>query len=342
MNEIRKINPADVGEGRNPRTLIRYVLKNEGQNLIEALNEKCYDPEYADENGKTALSVAVEHNNTECISILLQAGCNPNSPNAFVPPIIQALRMERYIVATILLDAGCNVDFNEEGKPLALLCELCKRPRWCLSAKNMFDRLVLCCDVNQIDDQNGATPLHYAVGFGQPSTITLLLEKGANLHAVDMYGRTPLHFAASFDAGPGVFRHLLLAGCMIDLSKEDRRSEHIVPKYMSDQLGVTDKKGRTPLHIVLQRYMTEIHVEIVRYLVKTGSKLNVPDNKGITPLELISYKIKETQNHFRTQQHVIACARILFRAQAKLEAKLEADRRVDLLIQRAAHELRSH
>lgn len=330
MNEICKINPIEIGEGRNPRKLIRYVIKDEREKLIEALKEKYYDPEYVGQDGKTALIFAVECKNTQCISILLNGGCDPNSSTASISPVARALQMGYYRAVMILIRAGCNLYYDVDNKLTNLLHDLCKKPIWSSDAKEVFDVLVERCDINQPDDINGATPLHNAAVFNQQSTIELLLERGARLDALDAYGRTPLHCVMYFNPNLNIVRQLLLAGCKINLSQEQQKFDRIVREHIADQLAVVDGKGRTPLHIVLLGNMSEMHMEIVRYLVKSGSKPNVPDNEGITPLKLISRKVKNAQIHCATRPRALNCARMLFRAQAKLEA----DHKVVLLSQR--------
>ena len=51
---------------------------------------------------------------------------------------------------------------------------------------------------NQADPKFGLTPLGWASLTGNTAAITLLLDRGANLHAVDSEGNTPLHKAAYF------------------------------------------------------------------------------------------------------------------------------------------------
>ena len=45
-------------------------------------------------------------------------------------------------------------------------------------------------------NENGQTPLHCAAREGHKKAIKVLLDKGANLEAVNEYGQTPLHRAA--------------------------------------------------------------------------------------------------------------------------------------------------
>ena len=64
-----------------------------------------------------------------------------------------------------------------------------------------------------VRDEQDATPLHYAAGFGKsPKIITALLQAGADVNALDKNGRTPLHFAARSGRSPAILSALLDAG----------------------------------------------------------------------------------------------------------------------------------
>ena len=53
-------------------------------------------------------------------------------------------------------------------------------------------------NVNVKDDENGATPLHYAAWYYHIEIARLLLQNGADVNAKSNYGNTPLHWAASY------------------------------------------------------------------------------------------------------------------------------------------------
>jgi ankyrin repeat protein len=54
------------------------------------------------------------------------------------------------------------------------------------------------CDINAADS-DGRTPLMYAVRYGRPTAVRLLLEGGANIKAQDKEGTTALDLAKQFD-----------------------------------------------------------------------------------------------------------------------------------------------
>lgn len=57
--------------------------------------------------------------------------------------------------------------------------------------------IAMSADVDYADE-DGYTPLHWAVWDGYTEIVKLLLEKGANPKAENACGYTPLHWAARF------------------------------------------------------------------------------------------------------------------------------------------------
>lgn len=58
-------------------------------------------------------------------------------------------------------------------------------------------------------DQDGRTVLHRTVIYGQPGTLKLLLEAGADIEAKDNLGQTPLHLAACYRVDMGIVTLLI-------------------------------------------------------------------------------------------------------------------------------------
>src|SRR5689334_2379100 len=48
----------------------------------------------------------------------------------------------------------------------------------------------------EVKDDNGLTPLFYAINGGDATVVAFLIRKGANVAAQDLKGQTPLHRAA--------------------------------------------------------------------------------------------------------------------------------------------------
>lgn len=122
-------------------------------------------------------------------------------------------------------------------------------------------------NVNEAD-KNGWTPLHWAAIFGYDRAAKLLVARGAAVNPSDrFYGVTPLHCAAA-EAQVAVAAFLLRSGAHID---------------------ARDKKGRTPLHVIVERtrfheYARGSRFEMLKCLVGGGADVNATDSKGNLPL----------------------------------------------------------
>jgi hypothetical protein len=108
----------------------------------------------------------------------------------------------------------------------------------------------------------GGTLLHMAACSGDVSMIKLLIEKGANINAKNIYGTTPLH-AASIRNRVEAIRVLVELGA---------------------DVVVKNNGSETPLHSA--SFCN--NVEAIRVLVELGADVNAKDGNGGTPLQSAS------------------------------------------------------
>lgn len=110
-------------------------------------------------------------------------------------------------------------------------------------------------------DARGDTPLHIAAIWGFYDIAKLLIDKGADVNAVDDGHRAmPLHFAA-FNGRVKIAALLLKHGARIN-----------APENM----------GRTPLHIAAGRGFWNV----VEFLLKKCARTDIKDERGRTPLSM--------------------------------------------------------
>jgi hypothetical protein len=111
-------------------------------------------------------------------------------------------------------------------------------------------------NVNAATNNDGWTPLHWAVDWGRRDVVALLLRSGANVDAVDNYGWTPLHVAAS-DAPRDIVALLLRSGANVNAATNN---------------------GRTPLHVAV----VEGRRDIVALLLQSGVNVSIRNQSGRT------------------------------------------------------------
>lgn len=109
-------------------------------------------------------------------------------------------------------------------------------------------------------DSESSTALHQAAAAGSRAVVLLLLTRGADVNAHNILGITPLHAAAN-SGHADVIQALLDYGATIDAK--------------------TTFLGATPLH-----YATDQgHIAAVRALLVRGAAPDVPDLRGVTPID---------------------------------------------------------
>ena len=122
------------------------------------------------------------------------------------------------------------------------------------------------CSVNTIGEQNSA--LHRAVQRGKTSITRLLLEAGADVKPRDYFGQSIMTQVMQ-DMVPRTWR-------------ERREMMDLLLEYKAD-INAHGGLGCTSLHLAIHDPLSTYFTE---YLVSKGANLNLPNDRGETPLDI--------------------------------------------------------
>jgi ankyrin repeat protein len=157
-------------------------------------------------------------------------------------------------------------------------------------------------DINQ-PTPHGATPLHFSAKSGQIPMTQLLLQSGANPHAVYQAEWTPLHFAAQ-GGHVEVAALLLKHGAHLDGIKGKITPLHLaVQEHQRRMASFLLAQGAT-VEASFQEGWTALHVaaqtgdaDMARLLLNSGAPIDAANAIGITPLHsaVLSGQHKLTQ-----------------------------------------------
>lgn len=227
----------------------------------------------------TPISNAIFRGNEKAVKVLLDAGGWRNQPEHHDCIIDIALEEKHYQIARLLLEAA-PADYLDRFYQCTLLHMAIDLP----SADIALVRLLL--DKGTPIDAlcaSGTTPLHHAVQHGYVDIVGLLLERGADIHTLDMRGSNALIYAAAgIPWGPdGTY-----------VSQGDRGTTdnmlHIAELLLGRgaNINAQDADDRTPMHhAVLAGGMA-----MVTLLLGFKPNLSLVDSGWRTPVEIARAK----------------------------------------------------
>ncbi|KAH9525043.1 hypothetical protein Btru_000176 [Bulinus truncatus] len=255
-------------------------------------------------------------------------------------PLMKAVSHRAYDAVLVLLEAGCNVNTQDEhgntalheacwngfSKTAELLvqynCDVCMTNKYGDTALHTASRYghagvarILISAKCKLSEQNkdGCNALHYAALGGHAECCKTLVSAGCDINQHDKIGFTPLMKAVSHGAYDAVLV-LLEAGCNVNTQDEHgntalheacwngfSKTAELLVQYNCD-VCMTNKAGFTALHLASQNG----HNESSRVLLYAGCNPDLKNNYGDTAL------------HTASRYGHAGVARILISAKCKL------------------------
>ena len=184
-------------------------------------------------NGSTAVHVAVENIQYNCLKLLVQQrGVDLNIQDVSgLSPLLWTAKLRDWKAMKILIDAGCNTystDYRNRVNALHVTVDG-ERAFW-------KGKIVTAEDiVNCID---------------------LLIDTGVDINGVDIHGNTPLIYAVSSDNFPAV-KHLLKLNCDLERSDKNSQNQQITcfhfPNIPGREIVIGSNMTLLPLYMALSK-----------------------------------------------------------------------------------------
>ena len=171
----------------NGTPLLVLVAEKDYTDLVATLLQKGADPDKADLNtSETALIKAVKNQNFDTISILLNAGANPNlGTNQDLTPLGLAIEFKNESLANHLLSSGATNGISKDNLFL-----------YTFNKNSVGVGLMLAGGVTpNVTDKDDNTPLIISAANGDLESVKSLISYRANVNVKNKYGMTPLLYA---------------------------------------------------------------------------------------------------------------------------------------------------
>ena len=276
--------PIDVVD-RGGASVLHYAAQYGQIHIIEMLSRQQLDVNIGDNVGSTPLHYAAACGQFESVCTLLRLGGRESMTKVAGTggtPLHQAVAGGHKDIVSLLLNEGCPINVVDiEGASVLHIAAQCGQI-------HMIEMLAdQGLDVN-IDYKEGLTPLHKAAAYGQLESVHTLLRLGGRESMIKVAGEhgTPL-LQAVVVGHKDIVSLLLNEGCPINAVDSKGRSVlHFASRYgqihmieiLAEQgldVNIVDNEGRTPLHAAAYGQL-----DSVRTLLRLGGRESMTKVSG--------------------------------------------------------------
>ncbi len=288
--------PATTSELTDLAELMKLVIVNNDLATLNHLLDRGVNPNTRCQDGHTPLYWAIIYGKLEdIVKTLLDRGADPNLPAScrFAPLLLAAMKADDKAVF-LLLERGADLNGRDNSNCSALhLATICNNPTAITEIMNcLLDR---GADINALDC-DGQTPLLWAVKTGSIVGINTLLQRGANPDTPDKWGQTALIKAVLYSVPAKI--NSMVNSLLANGANPNKPG----------------KSGETPLHLALQKDRRDT----VDILLANGARANIPNASGQTALDIAAAKgVADALHNIMPPyqpETLLACARTSIRS----------------------------
>ncbi len=300
------------------KTFFEAVAKNDTL-LCEQILEKHSIQDVYNENGRTALCIAVESGYLELTQILIKHKAAVNLPvkKTLVTPLFLAVKTHNMFLTKFLLKNGADPNLADSSgtTPLIKCCinndyeiikwllyygaDIHKTTNYgntalelaCWSKSNLSAQILMIrgANLNSQGSRDQGTPLIYALMKKEYMLATELIWKGANIHAENNLGDGILHIVAKDTdfISNSKFKHDPLTAFSSSMSIQDSIIEQgyytLFEYLVSLKIDIyhRNKNGYQPLHFACFNNNNGLILELIRQNKSLNDHKNI---KSATPL----------------------------------------------------------
>lgn len=204
------VNKSYIDPENNVKVSPLYMaISVDNVKMVQKLLKAKADPN-KHEGDAVPLGVAIEKGNAEIVKMLIGAKANVNAVLSDGESLLE--HAERYgneEIIALLKKGGARVPFKGD------FVQYCLNPD--LTEKMVLDAIKDGADVNQLESEQGWTPLHAIAQNGKnPKAMSVLIKRGALVNATSRNDYTPFLIAARSNPNPAFLKMLIAAGADIE------------------------------------------------------------------------------------------------------------------------------
>lgn len=229
------------------QTALHIAVRGMGATMVQLLLDKGADSGIVDKRGRTALLLAVKQRSAHAFGItktLLEKGSDPTVRDHLGQPTLHlAVIHGTPDLMKIILSYGSEVDAPDDIGSTPLMLVACWHRSDCITKAQQL--IESGANVNATNDM-GIAPLMSASRYGRLEMVQLLIERGAGVQSRNKFGRTALHMA---------------------LSRTTAMQQEIISILINAHIDVEakDDDGRSPLGIALKRDTSTIARQLLEH-----------------------------------------------------------------------------